>query len=514
MYCPVCGLSVEKLGVHIRQVHGESRFRQAVVNAKLEGVPDATIGARFGISFHQLEQIITEACGANVSVLARPKPVKSLVPKDFHEESTSVWSFRQRGNWATHDGRYRGNWSPYIPRNVILKYSNPGDLVLDYFVGGGTTAVEAKLLGRRCIARDINPSAVYLTRQNLRFDCPHLLGEQVFQPQVSLGDARDLSDIPADSVDLICAHPPYAGIISYSTGLEGDLSSLAVSDFLAEMGKVARESFRVLRPGGKCAILIGDARKEKHVVPVGFQTIRVFLDAGFALRELVIKRQYNCRTTGFWYARSIKHNFLLLAHEYLPVFEKPTANNLEAEELLGTLALSCEARAEQIQGVGKENLETTTVWVFPGDQLDNEVRRNLQGRFLADGEWFMEVRLGSAYPQQPILPERPVSLVFMPWSECVEIRKSPNEYYLRVGEVVRGIADFIPKGGFLVLEARDFRRGGSLWPMGLLLYENMAVQQDWGIKEIVIVVPEDAPTRESGRYLDIIHRYLLVYVRR
>jgi len=31
-----------------------------------------------------------------------------------------------------------------IPRNVTLKYSNPGELVLDYFCGAGTTAVEYK----------------------------------------------------------------------------------------------------------------------------------------------------------------------------------------------------------------------------------------------------------------------------------------------------------------------------------------------------------------------------------
>ena len=64
-------------------------------------------------------------------------------------------------------------------------------------------------------------------------------------------------------------------------------------------------------------------RKHKHVVPLGFKLINVYLDVGFKLKELVIKRQNNCKTTGFWYANSIKFNFLLLAHEYLPIFEKP-----------------------------------------------------------------------------------------------------------------------------------------------------------------------------------------------
>jgi len=89
------------------------------------------------------------------------------------------------------------------------------------------------------------------------------------------------------------------------------------------MSKVAKESFRALKPGRQCATLIGDTRRKKHEIPLGFKLINVYLNAGFKLRELVIKRQHNCKTTGFWYANSIKYNFLLLAHEYLPIFEKP-----------------------------------------------------------------------------------------------------------------------------------------------------------------------------------------------
>jgi hypothetical protein len=64
------------------------------------------------------------------------------MPKNFKEETTTVWSFKQRGDWATHDGRYRGNWSPYIPRNVILKYSQPRRYRFKLFYKGRTTAIE------------------------------------------------------------------------------------------------------------------------------------------------------------------------------------------------------------------------------------------------------------------------------------------------------------------------------------------------------------------------------------
>jgi len=85
-------------------------------------------------------------------------------PDDYIPERTTVWSFPERGDWATHRGDYRGNWSPYIPRNLILKYTQKGDWVLDPMMGSGTTLVEAKLLERNAIGVDINLSAVMLAR--------------------------------------------------------------------------------------------------------------------------------------------------------------------------------------------------------------------------------------------------------------------------------------------------------------------------------------------------------------
>lgn len=70
-------------------------------------------------------------------------------PEQFELEDTTIWSFKKRGNWATHKGDYRGNCPPQVPRNLILKYTKEGDIVLDTFCGSGTTMIEAKLLNRK-----------------------------------------------------------------------------------------------------------------------------------------------------------------------------------------------------------------------------------------------------------------------------------------------------------------------------------------------------------------------------
>ena len=100
------------------------------------------------------------------------KDIKKISPDSFEQEMTTVWSFKSRGNWATHNPDYRGNWSPYIPRNIILRYSKEKDMVLDQFAGGGTTLVEAKLLNRNCIGIDVNPEAIKLCKKAVDFKMP------------------------------------------------------------------------------------------------------------------------------------------------------------------------------------------------------------------------------------------------------------------------------------------------------------------------------------------------------
>lgn len=239
-------------------------------------------------------------------------------PENFELEMTTHWSFPERGDWATHDAKWRGNWSPYIPRNIILRYSKEKDLILDQFAGGGTTLVEAKLLNRDIIGIDVNDVALNRCKEKIDFHHEGADGKVFLRK----GDARNLDFIPDDSIDLICTHPPYANIIEYSENIEEDLSHLKINEFLEEMKKVASESYRVLKKDKFCAVLMGDTRKNGHMIPLSFYVMQVFENAGFKLKEMIIKEQHNCKATGFWKTNSIKYNFLLIAHEHLFIFRK------------------------------------------------------------------------------------------------------------------------------------------------------------------------------------------------
>ncbi len=504
----------------------EKELQEAVLQEKVRGTPDLEIGQKYGVTFRYIEQLITKSQGINVSTLAISKKIKTLRPKDFKEEQTTVWSFKNRGNWATHSGEYRGNWSPYIPRNVILKYSKPGEIVLDYFCGAGTTAVECKLLGRRCMAFDINDKAIELAKKNINFsmESPQLaltedeIHPQTYEPELSVGDARNLSSLPDNSMDLICAHPPYANIIHYTDSKEGDLSFLDIDDFLKEMSKVARESFRVLKLGRQCAILIGDMRRKKHVIPLGFKLINVYLDAGFKLRELVIKRQHNCKTTGFWYANSIKYNFLLLAHEYLPIFEKPESlTPLSARERGAGYGLLVPTLKKPPLKRKLDALETSTAWILPKKDFEKRLNKNVIDRYSNGGKYSTIFFISHSENTMNFVAEKGQKgqeLLFIKSLFPGNNHSRSNiECYLReITQIINREVFNINDGGFLAIQTQDVRIDGYMEPLAKRLVDMLALDNLW-LKEVVVVTKEkrSSEVQTVNNYLKMSHQYLLVY---
>ena len=174
---------------------------------------------------------------------------------------------------------------------ALLKES---DLVLDQFARGGTTLVEAKLLNRDVIGVNVNDIALDRCKEKVNFEHEGANGKVYIRK----GDARNLDFLSDESIDLICTHPPYADIIKYSDGIDGDLSQLKVKDFLEEMKKVAAESYRVLKKDKFCAVLMGDTRQKGCMTPMPFDVMRIFEDVGFKLKKFIIERTAQLPSNG------------------------------------------------------------------------------------------------------------------------------------------------------------------------------------------------------------------------
>ena len=254
-------------------------------------------------------------------------------PQDFRLATGTVWDFPTRGNWAVHSGDYRGNWPPQLVRNLILSFTEPGELIVDPFVGGGTTLIEAWLCGRKSLGIDISRLALQTTKAKLsqmaiaaRQDHGQCLNEE-FEPTVINGDALQLEEtlerhgIPCGTVALLCAHPPYLNSIKYTDDDERDLSLISEPSLFHERIKeFAKQAFNMLKHRGACAFLIGDVRKGGRLISLGIDSVGLFRGQGFTLDSIVIKTQNWDRSAEFY--RNHRQSSYLLEHEYLFIYRK------------------------------------------------------------------------------------------------------------------------------------------------------------------------------------------------
>lgn len=88
------------------------------------------------------------------------------IPSDLEVETGSHFLFISHDqNFLTHGlHKYPAKFFPELPRWMIQKFSNPGDLVLDPFAGSGTMNLEALISGRNSVAVDVDPFARFLTK--------------------------------------------------------------------------------------------------------------------------------------------------------------------------------------------------------------------------------------------------------------------------------------------------------------------------------------------------------------
>ncbi|KAG0287040.1 hypothetical protein BGZ96_008984 [Linnemannia gamsii] len=284
--------------------------------------------------------------------------------------------------WATHSGTdYHGTWLPQTVRRAVTKFTNPNDKILSNFLGRGTDAIECFLLGRCCTAVDINPAAVTLSIRNCSFAIPQdgsIKAEH--RPTILQGDSRRLSGplFESESFDHVLSHPPYKDCVAYSTHIDGDLSRFGNAlEFQREMRSVVRETYRLLKMGRRCTLGIGDNREHCFYIPVSFQLIRQYINEGFELEELIVKRQRYCAMFGLGTYLCVQFDFLCFTHEFIATLRKVPKEEIDTMILepdyaiLDDVGITSTVRAIPSCPVERKSVVMGSVWTFkPTEEYD------------------------------------------------------------------------------------------------------------------------------------------------
>lgn len=270
----------------------------------------------------------------NVKVRKRPEPSAPYNDLDFSRWkeygdlwTDSLWLIPQRARGDGHALEYHGNFVPQIATQTFQRFSKADDVVLDLFLGSGTSAVEALRLGRRCIGVELKPELVEHLREKL--------GDHPDRLAVVCGDSADpttaasvrevLRSWDREAADLLVLHPPYGDIIRFSERAEC-LSNAA--DFVDAFRKVAQQGYELLRPGRFAVLVIGDKYEDGELIPLGFQCMQAMNEVGFRTKSIVVKNIEGNevgkgRTANLWRYRALRNGFYIFKHEYVILFEKP-----------------------------------------------------------------------------------------------------------------------------------------------------------------------------------------------
>ena len=82
----------------------------------------------------------------------------------------SLWLISSRDKTGKHKNIYHGNFIPQIPNQLIRRYTDENDLVLEPFAGSGTTLFECEKLNRKYIGFDINPNMINYIYESMGLD--------------------------------------------------------------------------------------------------------------------------------------------------------------------------------------------------------------------------------------------------------------------------------------------------------------------------------------------------------
>jgi len=254
--------------------------------------------------------------------------------KEYPEILTdSLWLMPARARGEGHQLEYHGNYIPQIATQTFLRYTRAGDLVLDLFLGCGTSAIEAVRLKRRCIGVELKPELVEYVSERMADavrsgDVRLIAGDSTEEETRDAVRAQMQAAWGRDHADLLVLHPPYADIIRFSDD-PADLSNRgSTEEFLAAFSQVVRHGYELLAPGRFAVVVIGDKYASSELVPLGFYCLQAMNEVGFRTKSIVVKNIEGNevgkgRTNNLWRYRALRGGFYIFRHEYVLICQKP-----------------------------------------------------------------------------------------------------------------------------------------------------------------------------------------------
>jgi len=239
-------------------------------------------------------------------VCACPKNhLNCLTAKEWLKRQLGVWEFFYEKRDIRDKNIHPATFPISMAKQVIELFTHKGELVLDPFVGSGTTLVAAQDTNRNALGFDLQEKYVRFAAS--RLSTQRLIGES--KQIVIQDDARNIPQyLIKDSLSLIFTSPPYANLLNRerknksrrnrNNGQLGkveqysqdplDLGTLPIEEYTRTIGTIFENLLPFMKPKAHCVINVPDMWWENKRIAIHVHLINELTKRGYELRNIVI----------------------------------------------------------------------------------------------------------------------------------------------------------------------------------------------------------------------------------
>lgn len=221
-------------------------------------------------------------------------------------------------------------FSPTMISGFIKFFTKPGQIVLDPFVGIGSTLVACDRTKRKGIGIELVKKYAEMAKKRTR-------------QKIIVGDTREISKMNLPKIDYCITSPPYWNILNRSTGdfrqrrdskglatkysdLEKDIGNIKEYNvFLNVVYDIFSQIYNILREGKYLTIIIKNVKKGGRLYPLAWD-IAQRLSELYELKDERIWIQDKVRLHPFGYPYAWTSNII---HHYCLNFRKPPERKIK-----------------------------------------------------------------------------------------------------------------------------------------------------------------------------------------
>lgn len=236
----------------------------------------------------------------------KPGHINCMSAKEWLKCQLGVWQFYYESRDIRNKNLHPATFPISLSKKVIELFSHKGQLVLDPFVGSGTTLIAASDLDRNAVGFDLQQSYIDLSVNRLKGESNLFNKSQ----QIAINDdARQIKNyIKHESVSLIWTSPPYANLLNRKRKNKSrrfrdndqlgkveqysqdplDLGTMPLEEYTATMGEVFESLLPLLRPKAHCVINVPDMWWENQRITIHISLVEELRKRGYELRNIII----------------------------------------------------------------------------------------------------------------------------------------------------------------------------------------------------------------------------------